>query len=159
MHVTFSRRSDYAIRAILDVARVHGVSRRKKREIAEAMNIPPTYLSQILAVLVRSHLLVAAAGQDGGYELARPPEQTRLLDVIEVFEGDAMHEQRCLLRGIPCGSDGTCAAHEAWSTAQQAMETSLGATTFADLLARDEVLRRSAEETAAPAAGRRKRGG
>ncbi|MGE3857051.1 MAG: Rrf2 family transcriptional regulator [Dehalococcoidia bacterium] len=136
MHVSFSRRSDYAIRAVLDVARAHGGPRRKRREIAEAMNVPPTYLSQILAVLVRARLLVASAGHDGGYELARPPAEIALLDVIEVFEGPSMRTQRCLLRGIPCASDGTCAAHDAWIDAQQAMADSLARTTFADLVAR-----------------------
>jgi len=140
MHVTFSRRADYAIRAVLDVTTSARGARRKKREIAEAMNIPPTYLSQILAILVRHKILVATAGQEGGYRLARPAEEVRLSDVIEVFEGESQ-VARCLLRGIPCGSDGTCAAHDAWSAAQDAMRDSLSQTTFAELAARDIALR------------------
>ncbi len=144
MNVTFSRRADYAIRAVLDIAKSYGVARRKNREIAEAMSIPPTYLSQILAVLVRQRILQAAAGQDGGYELARPPEQVLLSEVIEVFEG-ATRVQRCLLRGIPCGADGTCAAHEAWSAAQDAMTERLSQTSFANLAERDRELRETSE--------------
>jgi Rrf2 family protein len=140
VNITLSRRGDYAIRAILDVALHHGAGRRKTREIAEAMNVPPNYLSQILAILVRKGLLVAAAGQDGGYELARPPQDVSLLDVVEAVEGPATL-QRCLLRGIPCGSDGTCAVHAAWSGAQQALTDRLAATTFAALAANGNALR------------------
>ena len=136
MNITLSKRGDYAIRAVLDMSRCYGSGRRKTREIAEAMNIPPKYLSQILAVLVRHKVLTAVAGQDGGYELARPPQDLRLLDVVEVVEGPTTL-QRCLLRGIPCGTDGTCAVHDAWSSAQQALTDRLAATTFAELTAND----------------------
>lgn len=132
MNITLSKRADYAIRAVLDVARYHGVGRRKTREIAEAMNIPHTYLSQILAALVRQGLLVASAGQDGGYELARPAEEIHLLDVAESMEGPTTL-QRCVLRGIPCSEGQHCAVHDAWSGAQQALTDRLAATSFAEL--------------------------
>jgi len=104
------------------------------------MNIPPNYLSQILAVLVRHGILTAVAGQEGGYELARPPAAIRMLDVLEVFEG-APRIQRCLLRGIPCGSDGTCAVHDSWTDAQEALAARLANVTFEELAERDRALR------------------
>lgn len=140
MHVTFSQRTDYAIRALLDIA-ASGGERRKTRQIAAAMNIPQRYLSQILAVLVQKGLLTAYAGQTGGYELTRPADDIHMLDVIEVFEGEDTHVSRCLLRGIPCGTDGTCAAHESWAAAQAAMTERLGRTTFAELARQERGLR------------------
>ena len=52
MNVTFGQRTDYAVRALLDIA-ASASGRRKTREIADEMNIPQRYLSQILAVLVQ----------------------------------------------------------------------------------------------------------
>lgn len=136
MQMTLSRTGDYGVRAVLDVALHHEVGRRKTREIADAMNIPTGYLSQILAILVRAGVLKATAGRTGGYELARDPAELRLIEVVEIVEGPVALE-RCVLRGIPCGSDGICAVHDAWASAQQAMVEQLGGITFADLVERD----------------------
>lgn len=147
VHIALSHRGDYAVRAVLDLAQHYGHGRRKTREIAGAMHIPQNYLSQILADLVSRGLLHATAGQAGGYELTRPPAQISLLAVVELAEGP-VSLQRCMLRGIPCGSDGYCAAHEAWAAAQGALSDRLAATTFADLA-------RSADDV--PRAGTRAR--
>ena len=103
------------------------------------MNIPAGYLSQILAQLVRAEILVATAGPSGGYDLARPPAQISLLDVVEAVEGP-VELARCVVRGIPCSSDGICAVHDAWSAAQEAMAARLDATTFEELVEREREL-------------------
>lgn len=144
MQTTLGRTGDYGVRAVLDVAGAGESRRRKTREIASAMHIPTRYLSQILALLVREEILTATAGPSGGYELARDPEQLTLLDVVEAVEGPVVME-RCVVRGIPCSSDGICAVHDAWETAQDAMVERLGQTTFAELVARDRELRTDAE--------------
>ena len=139
MQVTLTRSGDYAVRAVLDVAAHHESGRRKKREIATTMKIPSGYLSHVLAKLVRAEILVATAGPAGGYELAHAPQAISLLSVVEAIDGPVKIE-RCVLRGIPCSSDGICAVHDAWTAAQQTMAAQLDRTTFADLLERDRQL-------------------
>src|SRR3990172_10072995 len=68
MQIALGRKGDYAVRAVLELARHYGAGRRKAREIAAEMDIPHRYLQQILNTFVRSDLLTAAAGPDGGYE-------------------------------------------------------------------------------------------
>ena len=142
MQIALGRTGDYGVRAVLDVACHYPEQRRKTREIAAAMNIPLRYLSQILALLVRADILKATAGPTGGYELARDPADLRLLDVVEVVEG-AVTLERCVLRGIPCSSDGICAVHEAWAGAQDAMVERLSGTNFAELVEREAEFRRA----------------
>ena len=139
MQITLDLRADYGIRAVLDVARHHR-HRRKTREIAEAMNIPPKYLSHILAALVHGNVLVATAGQSGGYELVRTPSKTRLLDVIEAVE-EITEPDRCVIEGIPCNPDQSCAIHSHWLAAQDAMRRELRRTTFAQLVRDDAAVR------------------
>ncbi len=139
MQVTLGRRGDYAVRAMVDLARHHGAGRRKTREIAEAMDIPQRYLTQILAGLVRDGLLVAVAGPDGGYSLARPPAEVSLLEVVELAEGPISLDQ-CVLRGGPCDWEQACPLHAAWSRAQRALVGELAATTFGELMAEDAAL-------------------
>jgi Rrf2 family protein len=134
MQVALGRKGDYSVRAMLQVAR--GGGRQKARAIAHAMDIPDRYVPQILANLVSHGLLVATAGPEGGYELAREPEAISLLEVVEAAEGPIGLES-CVLRGGSCEWRNVCPVHEVWSRAQSAMIQELSATTFADLAAAD----------------------
>jgi len=145
MRITLGKRGGYAVRAVLYLATHRGGGLRKTREIANAMRIPLAYLPQILAELVRAELLVATAGRDGGYQLARHPSAISLLQVVEAAEGPVDMLHSCLLRDIPCGTDGYCAAHESWAGAQDALARKLRATSFADLV------RKSASLSVSPA--------
>lgn len=131
MKLTLEKSGDYAVRAVLDLALHYGMGRRKNREIAEAMDVPSSYLAQLLAKLVRAGVVQATAGQDGGYELAREPADVTLLEVVQAVEETSLRE--CVLRGGPCRLDGTCAVHDAWADAREALQAQLGATSFASI--------------------------
>lgn len=66
MKISLSKKGDYAMRAVLDLAFNRRKGRRKAQEIATSMRIPEKYLAQILPDLVRSGLIVATAGREGG---------------------------------------------------------------------------------------------
>jgi Rrf2 family protein len=138
MQASLGRKGDYSVRAVLDLARNNG-DRRKAREIAEEMDIPHDYLTQILANLVQQGLLTAAAGPTGGYLLARPADDISLLEVVEAAEGPIGLEQ-CVLRGGPCSWEESCPVHVPWARAQKAMAEQLAATSFADLVGIDQEL-------------------
>lgn len=138
MRLELGRRADYAIRAVVDLARHEG-SRRKGREIAEAMEIPTSFVPQILAELVRAGTVVSVAGRDGGYALAREAGEVSLLDVVRAVEGE-VRSTSCVLRGGPCRWDDVCAVHVPWAQAQDALLDSLAHTSFADLVAIDAAL-------------------
>lgn len=140
MDLTLGRRADYAIRAMLDLARhADDGALRKAREIGDEMSVPPTYLPQILAQLANEGLVTSEAGPRGGYALARKPTEISLLDVVMAVEGDPASTV-CVLRGGPCRWDGFCAVHVPWARAQQALLTELRTTTFADVAAIDAAL-------------------
>ena len=139
MQVTLGRKGDYSVRAMLDVARHSDAGRRKAREIASEMDIPQPYAAQILADLVRHGLLTAVAGPTGGYRLTRPASEITLLEVAEAAEGPTVLES-CVLRGGPCDWTRVCPVHETWWRGQTALRDTLGATSFADLVAIDEAI-------------------
>lgn len=136
--MSLGRRGDYAIRAVLHLAR-HPGERRKARQIAEDMAIPGSYIPQILSDLVRLQLVSSVAGPGGGYELGRPAGEISLLEVVEATSGPIGSDE-CVLRGGPCRWEGRCAIHETWSSAQAAFRTVLADTTFADLARQDASL-------------------
>lgn len=141
MRVRLGRKGDYAIRAVLDLARHEGEGRRKTREIADDMAIPESYLPAILAELVAAGIVSSLAGRDGGYALARPASSVSLLSVIEVSEG-GMDIEQCVLTGGVCGWERECAVHRFWIAAHDAFRERLAAVSFADVADVDALLAR-----------------
>lgn len=134
MRVTLNRGGDYAVRAVLDIAK-HGGELRKARQIARSMEIPRGFLTQVLAGLVKVGILTATAGPSGGYTLARPASEISLLDVVVAAEGP-LSLDRCVLRGDSCADTDPCVIYHIWAEAQDSFAARLAAATFDDL-ARD----------------------
>lgn len=103
------------------------------------MGVPQTYASQILNDLVKSRLAKSKSGKDGGYSLAKSPDQIKLLDVIEAGEGP-LTTQRCSLGDEPCRWDSVCPLHEIWSAATLALRKVLENLTLQDPLEKDLAL-------------------
>ena len=81
-----SAKVDYALRAALELA-VAGDGPTKGEHIAQAQDIPLKFLENILLELRHGGLVQSQRGAEGGYWLARPPEEIKLADVIRAVEG------------------------------------------------------------------------
>jgi Rrf2 family protein len=80
-------RSEYALLALLYLAR-HGTDGYISVEtIATAQQIPQKFLEQIMLHLARAHYLRSVKGQHGGYQLARPANEITLAEVIRSLDG------------------------------------------------------------------------
>ncbi|HYO41821.1 MAG TPA: Rrf2 family transcriptional regulator, partial [Candidatus Limnocylindrales bacterium] len=82
MRIELTKRGDYAVRAMLALARGNGNGLLSARRISDAMAIPVRFLPQVLADLGRAGLVEAAPGRSGGYRLTRDPSMISLLEVI-----------------------------------------------------------------------------
>jgi len=134
-----TRKDDYAVRAVLDIAR-HHPERRTTRQITTAMDLPREFTSQILATLVRGDLLHSTSGPAGGYTLAREPHEITLLHIAEAADGPiTTHE--CLLSGGSADWIEVCPLHQAWSEAGAAFTRHLDKTTIASLTQIDIAIR------------------
>lgn len=85
MHVT--AKADYAVRAVVELASGNRDSPRKVDELAKAQSIPVSFLENILTQLRSAGLVRSQRGPEGGYWLARPPEEVNLAQVIRAVEG------------------------------------------------------------------------
>jgi Rrf2 family protein len=84
--VRVSAKADYAIRAAVELAAA-GDGPVKGDRIAQAQEIPPNFLENILGDLRNAGLVASRRGADGGYWLARPAEEVSLADVIRAVDG------------------------------------------------------------------------
>lgn len=132
MRLELTKRGDYAVRAMLALARAPGEARLSVRRIAEEMEIPVRFLPQVMGDLVAAGLVEATTGRSGGYRLARTADAITILDVVEAAEGDS-RRRSCVLRAGPCGLDGHCDVHDVFFAAQDAMLATLAAARLADL--------------------------
>ena len=132
MRLELTRRGDYAVRAMLSLAEHDGNGWLSVARISAAMGIPERFLPRVMAELARSGLVEGHLGRTGGYRLARPAASITLLEVIRAVEHDD-RERTCVLRGGPCGRDGTCAVHGVFSDARNAMLDTLATARLADL--------------------------
>ncbi len=81
-----SAKVDYAVRAAIELA-VAGDQLTKADAIAQAQEIPPKFLENILGDLRQGGLVRSQRGAEGGYKLARPPSEITVADIIRVVEG------------------------------------------------------------------------
>jgi Rrf2 family protein len=119
MRLELTRRADYAVRAMLELAR-KGDEFKSGRHLAQASDIPPRFVAQVMGDLVAAGLVEARTGRSGGYRLRRPADRISILDVVEAVEGDA-RRRTCVLRAIPCSRDGFCEVHHIFASAQDAL--------------------------------------
>jgi Rrf2 family protein len=85
MHVT--AKADYAVRAIVELADSSQDAPRKVDEVAQAQNIPVSFLENILTQLRSSGLVRSQRGPEGGYWLAQPADEVNLAQIIRAVEG------------------------------------------------------------------------
>jgi Rrf2 family protein len=85
--VRISAKSDYAIRALAELAANDATAAVKAEEVAGAQQIPVNFLLGILRELRNAKLVRSVRGRDGGYVLSRPPEEITLADVIRAVDG------------------------------------------------------------------------
>lgn len=81
-----SAKADYAIRAAVELAAA-GEGPVKGERIAQAQEIPPNFLENIMGDLRNAGLVSSRRGADGGYWLARPAHEVSLADVIRAVDG------------------------------------------------------------------------
>lgn len=80
-------KADYAVRAAVELAAGAGDRPRKVDELAQAQEIPISFLENILTQLRSAGIVRSQRGPDGGYWLARAPEDVTLAQVIRAVEG------------------------------------------------------------------------
>src|SRR3954454_9950307 len=81
-----SAKTDYALRAAVELAAQEGGTVKGER-LASSQSIPLRFLENILLQLRHAGIVESRRGADGGYKLARPPEEITLADVIRAIDG------------------------------------------------------------------------
>lgn len=128
-----TRQADYAVRAVLHLARL-GDQRAATSAVAREQNIPPSFLAKIISQLSIAGLVHTSRGARGGVTLARVPNEISLLEVVEAIDGPILLNE-CVDADGACSFDRDCPLKPVWCAAQNDLVTRLKSTDFGQLLA------------------------
>ena len=128
-----TRQADYALRAVLYLARVGNAERSATSTVAKEQKIPPSFLAKIISQLSIAGLLHTSRGARGGVMLAREPSDITMLDVIEAIDGPIQLNE-CVGNGGACAFEDNCPIRSVWCEAQDELVKRLKNTNFGDLI-------------------------
>jgi len=139
-----SKKTDYALRALLYLSLRHERGSVQIKEISAEEKLPTKFLESILLSLRKAGILHSKLGLNGCYSLARPPEQITLGEVIRVLDG-TLAPMSCVSRVEyeSCPEEIGCAVRSVMQDVRNAIARVLDETTLADLSKRVVLLRKS----------------
>ncbi|MGD8403759.1 MAG: Rrf2 family transcriptional regulator [Anaerolineales bacterium] len=133
-----TRQADYAVRAVLYLARMEPNQRAATSQVAQEQHIPPSFLAKIISQLSIAGLLHTSRGARGGVTLAREPKDITLLEVIEAIDGPIMLNE-CVSDNSICTFDDDCPLRPVWCEAQEDLVNRLKSTNFQLMLEQSKV--------------------
>lgn len=135
-----SKKSEYALRALLYMAKRPRQVIHTIQEISQQEKIPTKFLEQILPVLKQAGYIASKRGLGGGHLLLRPSDQIRIFDVIALLEGTILFSNTTL------GGESDVAIGMFLREFSSEIARLLNARTIADLLQNAHLLERTSFE-------------
>lgn len=142
--VNLSQKCQYAVRAVLELAKQYGQGPVAISQIAASQVIPQRFLENILNDLRPTGLIESRRGVQGGYLLAKNPAAVTVGEVIRLIEGP-LDPVKCIgdKNGPCCPLKENCALIHLWSRAKAAVETVYDGVSFQDLVEEEQELSKS----------------
>lgn len=134
-----SQKCLYGLRSVFEIAKRQERGVVTVAVIAEAQAIPKRYLEGILNTLKGAGIVISLRGKNGGYILAKPPEQISVQEIIKLMNGTlTLVDCDSKKNGQRCPLKGGCAFSATWEKAQQAMEDVFRQTSISDLIEQEK---------------------
>ncbi|MDR2400585.1 MAG: Rrf2 family transcriptional regulator [Deferribacteraceae bacterium] len=127
-----------ALRVLLELAKIKDERFVPLKEIALKHGISKNYLEQIMPLLHKARLVKTTRGFQGGYRLAKPPEEYSLGDILRVTEGN-IAPVVCLDNGlaVECNRMDKCPTIEIWQGLNKVMLDYIDNISLKDILEKE----------------------
>jgi len=129
-----STKGRYALRMLLDLAERKDEGFIALKDIAERQGISKKYLEQIVTLLNSSDMLRTNRGYQGGYMLARAPEQYTVGQVLKITEGSLCPVACMEDEPNVCGRSGFCKTLPVWRGLERVINDYLDNITLQSIL-------------------------
>ncbi len=143
--MVLTRRSKYALRALVYLARLREKGAVLIGDIAKNERIPKKFLEAILLELKNKGVLESRRGKGGGYQLAEPPDKIVVGRIIRLMDGP-IAPVRCVSRSAyaacgDCPDEELCTIRFVMKAVREKICEVVDRTTLSDLLEKEEALR------------------
>lgn len=149
-----SKKSKYAINALVYLAKQEDNRMVVVQEIAEEEHIPRKFLEAILLDLKRNGILGSKKGKGGGYYMLQRPDEINLADVMRLFDGPIAllpcATYKFFEKCDECKDEQICGIRDAMVELRNQTVNFLKATSLQDLLSRENELKDGARQTRQP---------
>lgn len=140
MKISF--KGDYALKTILDLALHYQQGLAQISDIAKRQDIPLKYLEQILLVLKGAGYVRSKRGPEGGYSLAKLPQEIALGEIIRLMEGPTSPVTCVSSSGYSkCKDEPKCPFRGIWLEIKENINKIVDNTTFEDIIKRVEEMK------------------
>jgi len=129
--MNFSKTTSYAI-SVLSFMADHDGEKYSAKQLNELLEIPWSYLRQLLTSLSKNGFISSTRGRNGGFQLQKPSDQIVLAEIIDSVEGLQVLGT-CIMGFKKCPFNHTCAMHEVWEETRENILNVLNNTTLDQL--------------------------
>ncbi len=131
--IRITRQTDYGIVLLSSLARAGTDATHTAPGLAAATHLPLPMVSKILKLLTRAGILSSQRGVKGGYQLARPPEEITVVQMISALEGPIAITACIEESDSHCEHEGCCVAQGNWQIINRALREVLSGITLAEM--------------------------
>jgi Rrf2 family protein len=110
----YTKTGEYAIRAILFLARQSEDALVMSSEVAKKEEIPSHYLAKILQRMAKYGYVDSYKGRGGGFKITKLALDSSILEIVERIEGPVI-TLKCVTGLKECSDEHPCPLHDEWS--------------------------------------------
>lgn len=128
----------YGLRAVIDLAMYSRENPVALSEVAERQNISISYLEQLVAKLKKAGIVQSTRGAQGGYTLAKQPEQISVGEVLRALEGSLSPVDCSAVLGEgenECSASSFCVTKYVWKRISDSINDTVNNIFLSELLA------------------------
>ncbi len=131
-----STKGRYGLRVMLDISQQKSDDFISIKSISQRQGISMKYLEMIVSSLNKSGLLKSQRGKDGGYKLAKKPDEYTVGEIIRAAEGKltAVACSGCSQEGDGCERSAQCLTLPIWKKLDLMVNSCLDEMTLTDVL-------------------------
>ncbi len=123
----------YGMRAIVELAEMASDRPVRISELAERQKLSVKYLEALMVKLRNAGLVESTRGKNGGYELAKNPEQITAFDIFDALD-ESLELVPCICEDKICDKESFCGTQQIWKDLSGSMKNKLQAIKLNNLM-------------------------
>lgn len=113
MTVIFSKKCELGLQAVLFLSAQNQSMRFNASEISKNLKVPKEFVSKVLQLLTYKGIAGSQKGKNGGFFLAKNPDEVKLIEIVEAIDGLDIFNN-CVLGFKDCSCINPCPVHSKW---------------------------------------------